>query len=86
METSRRKALGRGLEELFNNEPMDYEKIEEKIMDESTNEEIVELINQHKFDLNKVDEFCKKFFVEKDGNSSKRFVYDVLLKIKNKEI
>lgn len=43
METSRRKALGRGLEELFNNEPMDYEKIEEKIIDESTNEEIVEL-------------------------------------------
>ena len=43
METSRRKALGRGLEELFNNEPIDYEKIEEKIMDESTNEEIVEL-------------------------------------------
>lgn len=43
METSRRKALGRGLEELFNNEPMDYEKIEEKIMDESINEEIVEL-------------------------------------------
>lgn len=43
METSRRKALGRGLEELFMNEPMDYEKIEEKIMDESTNEEIVEL-------------------------------------------
>ena len=43
METSRRKALGRGLEELFNNEPMDYEKIEERIIDESTNEEIVEL-------------------------------------------
>ena len=43
METSRRKALGRGLEELFNNEPMAYEKIEEKIMNESTNEEIVEL-------------------------------------------
>lgn len=43
METSRRKALGRGLEELFNNEPMDYEKIEEKIIDEATNEEIVEL-------------------------------------------
>lgn len=43
METSRRKALGRGLEELFNNEPMDYERIEEKIMDESTNEEIVDL-------------------------------------------
>lgn len=45
METSRRKALGRGLEELFNNEPMDYEKIEEKIIEESktNNEEIVEL-------------------------------------------
>ena len=43
METSRRKALGRGLEELFNNEPMDYEKIEEKIIEESSNEEIVEL-------------------------------------------
>jgi len=43
METSRRKALGRGLEELFNNEPMDYEKIEEKIIEESTNEEIIEL-------------------------------------------
>lgn len=43
METSRRKALGRGLEELFNNEPMDYEKIEEKIIEESSNEEIIEL-------------------------------------------
>ena len=43
METSRRKALGRGLEELFNNEPMDYGKIEEKIMNETSNEEIVEI-------------------------------------------
>ena len=43
METSRRKALGRGLEELFNNEPIAYEKIEEKIMNDSTNEEIVEI-------------------------------------------
>ena len=43
METSRRKALGRGLEELFNNEPMDYEKIEEKIMSETPNEEIIEV-------------------------------------------
>lgn len=43
METSRRKALGRGLEELFNNEPMDYEKIEEKIMNETSSEEIVEI-------------------------------------------
>ena len=43
METSRRKALGRGLEELFNNEPIDYEKIEEKIIKETPNEEIVEI-------------------------------------------
>jgi hypothetical protein len=43
METSRRKALGRGLEELFNNEPMDYEKIEEKIVETADNEEIVEI-------------------------------------------
>ena len=43
METSRRKALGRGLEELFNNEPIAYERIEEKIMNETSNEEIVEI-------------------------------------------
>ncbi len=43
METSKRKALGRGLEELFNNEPLDYEKMEEKIINSSTNEEIMEV-------------------------------------------
>lgn len=43
MEPSRRKALGRGLEELFNNEPMNYEKMEEKIIEQSNNEEIIEL-------------------------------------------
>ena len=43
METSRRKSLGRGLEELFNNEPMYYEKIEEKIVETANNEEIVEI-------------------------------------------
>ena len=43
METSRRKALGRGLEELFNNEPMDYEKIEEKIIEETDNDSIIEI-------------------------------------------
>ena len=43
METSRRKAVGRGLEELFNNEPMEYNKIEEKIMEEINHEEIVDL-------------------------------------------
>ena len=43
METSKRKSLGRGLEELFNNEPLDYEKMEEKIINSSTNEEIMEV-------------------------------------------
>lgn len=39
----RRKALGRGLEELFNNEPMKYDQIEEKIITETPKEEIVEI-------------------------------------------
>ncbi len=43
MEQTRRKALGRGLEELFNNEPMNYEQIEEKIITATPKEEIVEL-------------------------------------------
>ena len=36
----KRRALGRGLEELFNNEVLDYNKVEEKIVNESTKEEI----------------------------------------------
>lgn len=43
METSKRKALGRGLEELFNNEPIEYEKIEEKIIEDASKEEILEI-------------------------------------------
>jgi len=43
METSKRRALGRGLEELFNNEPMDYEKMEEKIVTSTPEEEIIKL-------------------------------------------
>ncbi|MDD6223663.1 MAG: ParB/RepB/Spo0J family partition protein [bacterium] len=43
MEQSRRKALGRGLEELFNNEPMNYEKMEEKIVVETPQDQITEL-------------------------------------------
>lgn len=42
-QNSRRKALGRGLEELFNNEPMNYDSLEEKIIDSTPKEEIVEL-------------------------------------------
>ncbi len=44
METnSKRRALGRGLEELFNNEPIDIEKVEEKIIEETPKDQIVEL-------------------------------------------
>lgn len=46
-----------------------------------TNKDIIELINNDQFDLDVVDRFCRKFFVEKDGNNSKRFVEEVLLKI-----
>lgn len=39
----KRRALGRGLEELFNNEPLDYSKIEEKIVTETPKEEIIKV-------------------------------------------
>ena len=42
METKRR-ALGRGLEELFNNEPLDYDKLENKIIEETSKDEIKEV-------------------------------------------
>ncbi len=42
METKRR-ALGKGLEELFHNEPIDYNNLEEKIVKETPKNEIVEL-------------------------------------------
>ena len=41
METNnKRKALGRGLEELFYNEPIDYNKVEEKILTDTNKDEI----------------------------------------------
>ncbi len=40
---NRRRALGRGLEELFHNEPIDYNKVEEKIVNTTPQNEIVEL-------------------------------------------
>lgn len=39
----KRRALGRGLEELFYNEPINYEKVEEKIISETPKEEIVNI-------------------------------------------
>ncbi len=38
--STKRRALGRGLEELFYNEPINYEKVEEKILNETPKEEI----------------------------------------------
>ncbi len=43
METSKRRALGRGLEELFNNEPIDYNQLEERILTSTSKDEIVDL-------------------------------------------
>lgn len=37
----KRRALGRGLEELFNSEILDYSSVEEKIVNETTKDEIV---------------------------------------------
>ena len=43
MEQIKRRALGMGLEELFNNEQLDLNKFEEKIVSSTSKEEIVEL-------------------------------------------
>ena len=43
METPRRRALGKGLEELFNTEILDFDTLEEKIVTETPKEEIIEL-------------------------------------------
>ena len=40
-DSGKRRALGRGLEELFFNEPIAYDKVEEKIITETPSEEIV---------------------------------------------
>ena len=40
MENNKRRALGRGLEELFYNEPIAYDRMEEKILTETPKEEI----------------------------------------------
>ena len=43
MENNKRRALGRGLEELFYNEPIAYDKMEEKILTETPKEAIVNI-------------------------------------------
>ncbi len=42
-EIPKRRALGRGLEELFNSEVLDYSAVEEKILTETPKEEIVKI-------------------------------------------
>lgn len=43
METPKRRALGRGLEELFSTEVLDFDALEEKIVNETPKEEIIEI-------------------------------------------
>lgn len=43
MEQTKRRALGRGLEELFNIEDINYNKIEEKIVETASKEEVTEI-------------------------------------------
>ena len=43
METNKRKALGKGLEQLFNNENLDLESFEKTVYETATNEEIIEI-------------------------------------------
>ena len=42
METKKR-ALGRGLEQLYNSENLDFDSFEKQIYDTATNEEVVEI-------------------------------------------
>ena len=43
METTRRRALGKGLEELFSGEVLDFDTLEEKIVEETPKEEIMQV-------------------------------------------
>ena len=43
METTKRRALGKGLEELFNNEQLDFNKFEKTIVETTPKEEIIEV-------------------------------------------
>ena len=43
METIRRRALGKGLEELFSGEVLDFDSLEEKIIEETPKEEIMQV-------------------------------------------
>ena len=40
-QNNKRKALGRGLEELFSTEPLNFENVETKIIEETPKDEII---------------------------------------------
>ncbi len=42
-ETSKRRALGMGLEQLFNSEMLDFDQVEEKIVNQTPKDEIIEI-------------------------------------------
>ena len=76
METNnnKRRALGRGLEELFFNEPIDYNKVEEKIITETPKEAITMVklseLRSNPYQPRKVfDEDALKELVEFDEGS-----------------
>lgn len=46
-----------------------------------TNDDIIELINQGEFDLDRVEQFSQTFFASQTGDHSKRFVEEVLVKL-----
>jgi len=46
----------------------------------TTIEDVIEIINNNYYDLERVRKFGDKFFYKKDGNSSKRFLEEILLK------
>ena len=46
----------------------------------SNTDELIKEINNKDFDKNKVIEFKEKFFDNLDGNSSKRFIEEIILK------
>lgn len=46
-----------------------------------TNDEIISIINRGDFDLERVKTFSETFFVTQEGNHSKRFVQEILVKL-----
>ena len=49
MENNKRKALGRGLEQLFSNESLYTNPLEEKIVESTPKEDIVEVLKEEDF-------------------------------------